>query len=128
HVCSTHVSLTATATTEIYTLSLHDALPISHVPKAGYDIKNSTYFIEDGSYLRLKNISLSYNITAEKLRKIGFSKLQPYFSASNWLTLTKYTGMDPEVNQCGNSVSVQGIDWRTYPHSRSFVLSLNLEF
>lgn len=101
---------------------------ITDVPKAGYDIKNSTYFIEDGSYLRLKNISLSYNITAEKLRKIGFSKLQPYFSASNLLTFTKYTGMDPEVNQWGDSGSVQGIDWGTYPHSRSFVVGLNLEF
>lgn len=98
------------------------------VPKAGYDIKNSTYFIEDGSFLRLKNISLSYNINAEKIKKIGFQKIQPYLSASNLLTLTKYTGMDPEVNQWGNSGSVQGIDWGTYPHSRSFVLGVNLEF
>lgn len=101
---------------------------ITDVPKAGYDIKNSTYFIEDGSFLRVKNISLNYNINAEKLKKIGFQKIQPYFSASNLFTLTKYTGMDPEVNQWGNSGSVQGIDWGTYPHSRSFVLGVNLEF
>ena len=101
---------------------------ITDVPKSGYDIKNSTYFIEDGSFLRLKNISLSYNINAEKIKKIGFQKIQPYFSASNLFTLTKYTGMDPEVNQWGNSGSVQGIDWGTYPHSRSFVLGVNLEF
>lgn len=101
---------------------------ITDVPKANFIIKNSTYFIEDGSYLRLKNVSLSYNFVSNKLKKIGIGKLQPYLSVSNLFTLTKYTGMDPEVNQWGNSGAVQGIDWGTYPHSRSFVVGLNLEF
>lgn len=59
---------------------------ISEVPKAGFDIKNSTYFIEDGSYLRVKDISLSYNIKANILKKWGINRLQPYFTASNLLT------------------------------------------
>ena len=101
---------------------------ITDVPKAGFNIKNSTYFVEDGSYLRLKNISLGYNITSESLRRIGIRKLQPYVSASNLLTWTNYTGMDPEVNQWGNNGAVQGIDWGTYPHSRSFVVGLNVGF
>lgn len=101
---------------------------ITDIPKANFNIKNSSYFIEDGSYLRLKNVSLSYNFSTEKLKKAGINKLQPYFSASNLFTLTKYTGMDPEVNQWGNNGAVQGIDWGTYPHSRSFVVGLNLEF
>ncbi|ULT27988.1 hypothetical protein KUH03_16105 [Sphingobacterium sp. E70] len=74
---------------------------ITHVPKAGFDIKNSSYFVEDGSYLRVKNISLGYSIAPERLKKIGIQKIQPYFSASNLFTLTKYSGMDPEVNQWG---------------------------
>lgn len=101
---------------------------ITDVPKAGFNIKNSTYFVEDGSYLRLKNISLGYNITSESLKRIGIRKLQPYVSASNLLTWTNYTGMDPEVNQWGNNGAVQGIDWGTYPHSRSFVIGLNVGF
>ncbi|WP_293299997.1 TonB-dependent receptor [Pedobacter sp. UBA4863] len=101
---------------------------ITDVPKANFNMKNSTYFIEDGSYLRLKNVSLSYNFATDKLKKVGIGKLQPYLSVSNLFTLTKYTGIDPEVNQWGNSGSVQGIDWGTYPHSRSFVVGLNLEF
>lgn len=101
---------------------------ITEVPKAGYDMKNSNYFIEDGSYLRLKNISLSYGFASEKLKRNGIQKIQPYFSASNLLTWTKYSGMDPEVNQWGGSGTIQGIDWGTYPHSRSFVIGVNLEF
>jgi hypothetical protein len=54
--------------------------------------------------------------------------LQPYVTLNNLLTLTKYKGMDPEVNQWGDSGAVQGIDWGTYPHSRSFVIGVNLEF
>lgn len=101
---------------------------ITHVPKAGFDMKNSTYFVEDGSYLRLKNISLGYAIAPERLKRMGIQKIQPYLSASNLLTWTKYSGMDPEVNQYGNSGRVQGIDWGTYPQSRSFVVGVNVEF
>ncbi|MNV02619.1 TonB dependent receptor [compost metagenome] len=84
--------------------------------------------MEDGSYLRVKNISLGYSIAPERLKKIGIQKIQPYFSASNLFTLTKYSGMDPEVNQWGNSGRVQGLDWGTYPQNRSFVLGVNVEF
>ena len=49
-------------------------------------------------------------------------------TATNLLTWTSYSGMDPEVNQWGNSGTVQGIDWGTYPHSRSYVFGINVEF
>ncbi|MFD1166140.1 SusC/RagA family TonB-linked outer membrane protein [Sphingobacterium daejeonense] len=101
---------------------------VTEVPRAGYDMKNSSYFIEDGSYIRLKNVSLSYNIKAPALSRIGINKLAPFISASNLITLTKYTGMDPEVNQWGNSGRVQGLDWGTYPQTRAFVVGLNMEF
>ena len=101
---------------------------VTEVPRAGYDMKNSSYFVEDGSYIRLKNISLSYNIKAPALSKIGINKLAPFISATNLITLTKYTGLDPEVNQWGNSGRVQGLDWGTYPQTRSFVFGLNMEF
>jgi hypothetical protein len=101
---------------------------VKEVPKAGFDIRNSSYFIEDGSFLRVKNISLSYNIQGQLLKRLKISRLQPYVSASNLLTWTNYSGMDPEVNQWGNSGAVQGIDWGTYPQSKSFVLGVNVEF
>lgn len=101
---------------------------ITDVPKAGFDMKNSTYFIEDGSYLRIKDISISYNFTGAWMKRAGISRLQPYFTATNVWTFTKYKGIDPEVNQWGTSGAVQGIDWGTYPQCRSFVFGLNVEF
>lgn len=101
---------------------------ITDIPKAGFNLQPSTYFIEDGSYLRVKDITLSYNFTGSVLKRAGISRLQPYLTASNLLTLTKYKGMDPEVNQWGNSGAVQGIDWGTYPHSKTFVFGVNVEF
>ncbi len=101
---------------------------ITDVPKAGWNMRNSTYFIEDGSYIRVKDISLSYDIRGKWMQKAGITRLQPYFTVSNLLTFTHYSGMDPEVNQWGNSGAVQGIDWGTYPHCKSYVFGINVEF
>jgi hypothetical protein len=101
---------------------------ITDVPKAGFNLQPSSFFIEDGSYLRLKDVTFSYNIKGAALTRAGISRLQPYVTASNLFTITKYSGMDPEVNQWGNSGAVQGIDWGTYPHSKTFVFGVNVEF
>lgn len=101
---------------------------ITNIPKAGFDIKNSSYFVEDGSYLRVKNISLSYNVKSALLKNLGISRLQPYLTLNNVVTFTKYKGIDPEVNQYGNSGTVQGVDYGTYPQSKSFLFGLNVEF
>ena len=98
------------------------------IPKAGFDMRVSDYFIEDGSYIRLKDLTIAYDFSGAWMKKIGMTKLQPYFSAQNLLTLTRYMGMDPEVNQYGNSGTVQGLDYGTYPQTRSFVLGINIEF
>lgn len=101
---------------------------ITDVPKASFTLRNSSYFVEDGSYLRLKNITLSYNFSGKWMKKIGLARLQPYFTANNLLTWTSYSGMDPEVNQYGNNGAVQGVDYGTYPHCRSYVFGVNVEF
>ena len=101
---------------------------ITDVPKANWNIKNSTYFVENGSYLRIKDITLSYNFSGKWMQKLGISQLQPYVTLNNIVTFTKYSGMDPEVNQWGASGAVQGIDWGTYPHCKSYVFGLNIDF
>lgn len=101
---------------------------ITDVPKAGFDMKTSSFYVEDGSFLRIKDISLSYNVKGRLLDKWGIARFQPYVTATNLVTWTNYSGMDPEVNQWGNSGAIQGIDWGTYPHTRSFVFGLNVEF
>jgi TonB-dependent starch-binding outer membrane protein SusC len=104
---------------------------ITYMPRATTAKDNlvaSTRFIEDGSYLRVKVVTLSYNIEAKLLKKWGIARVQPYITCQNLLTLTKYTGFDPEVNQFSNSATTQGIDWGTYPQSRSYVIGINVEF
>lgn len=101
---------------------------ITDVPKANFNIAHSTYFVEDGSYLRVKDITLSYNVRGKLLNKLGVGRLQPYFTASNLLTWTSYKGMDPEVNQYADKGYILGIDYGTYPQSKSFVFGVNIEF
>ena len=101
---------------------------ITDMPKAGWNMRNSTYFVEDGSYIRIKDISLAYDIKGKWMKKVGITRIQPYFTASNLVTFTHYSGMDPEVNQWGNSGAVQGIDWGTYPHCKSYVFGVNIDF
>jgi hypothetical protein len=101
---------------------------ITDVPKANFNLQPSSYFIEDGSYLRVKDITLSYNLRLPALKKLGISTIRPYVTATNLITFTKYTGMDPEVNQWGDNGHVQGIDWGTYPQNKSWVYGLNVEF
>jgi hypothetical protein len=103
---------------------------IAKIPKAGAEsmMYMSSYFIEDGSYMRVKDVSLSYRFTGKTLKKWGISRLQPYLTASNLWTLTQYSGMDPEVNQWGNNGAVQGVDWGTYPQTKSFIIGVNVEF
>jgi TonB-linked SusC/RagA family outer membrane protein len=104
---------------------------VTYMPRATSAKDNlvaSTRFIEDGSYLRVKTLTFSYNVQAKFLQKLKIAKVQPYFTAENLLTFTKYSGFDPEVNQFGGSAVTQGIDWGTYPQSKSYIFGLNVEF
>ncbi|WP_353332696.1 SusC/RagA family TonB-linked outer membrane protein [Bacteroides sedimenti] len=92
------------------------------------NLKNSSRFVEDGSYLRLKALTFSYNFSGKLLKKWSINRLQPFFTAQNLLTFTNYKGFDPEVNQEGGSALVQGIDWGTYPQTKSYVFGVNVEF
>lgn len=86
----------------------------------------SDYFVEDGSYLRIKNMQLGYSIPANIVKRVGLSQARFYVSAQNLLTLTKYSGLDPEI---GSSSSItSGIDQGYYPQARVFTLGVNLKF
>jgi TonB-linked SusC/RagA family outer membrane protein len=103
----------------------------TYMPRATTDKKNllpSTRFVEDGSYLRLKSLTLSYSLSSKLLKKVNIGRIQPYFTAQNLFTLTKYKGFDPEVSQYGGDPKVQGVDYGTYPQSKSYVVGFNVEF
>ncbi len=81
--------------------------------------------IEDGSFLRINNVSLGYTLPKEWLKKSKISNLRIYFTAYNLYVFTKYSGYDPEVNVINNAIT-RGVDFSAYPRSKSFVTGLNI--
>jgi len=96
------------------------------------DQRVSSRWIYDGSYIRLKNVSLGYSFQNLILNKWNIRKLRLFVSAQNILTITKYKGYDPEVNfnSIGNANSNKnlGLDYGSYPTAKSFTFGLNIEF
>jgi TonB-linked SusC/RagA family outer membrane protein len=104
------------------------------VPKAfgGRSRRSSTRWIQDGSFIRLKNLALGYNLPNSALEKMGLRKFRIYVSAQNILTITGYTGYDPEVNYrtdgATNGNRNLGLDYASYPNAKSYTLGLNIGF
>lgn len=97
----------------------------TYMPKIG-DLKVSSRFIEDGSFLRVKSINLSYNFPHTLSNKLKLNSLTVYASVQNAYTFTNYSGMDPEVNYSGDSDFVMGTDFFTYPQARSFNFGIKI--
>ncbi len=85
-------------------------------------------YVEDGSYIKLKNISLGYNFSTGLLSRLHIKQLRVYVSAQNLVTWTNYTGIDPEVNFYDSDNTKQGIDYGVYPAYRTFLGGINLTF
>ncbi|RPE12506.1 SusC/RagA family TonB-linked outer membrane protein [Chitinophaga lutea] len=89
----------------------------------------STRFVEDGSYLRFKNIQLAYNLPVQKFGWKWMKSAQVYASGQNLITFTKYSWYDPEVNAYGGANSVnQGIDYAIYPTNKSVTFGIRCGF
>ncbi len=95
----------------------------------------STRYVENGSYLRLKTVTLGYSIPTENLKRLKISRFMVYCTVENLLTFTKYSGFDPEVSAFSasgqgatNQNTAPGVDFGTYPQSRDFTLGLNITF
>jgi len=85
----------------------------------------SERYVKDGSYLRLKVVTLSYNIPVSKIRWLGAAQL--YVSGTNLLTFTNYPGLDPEVNTRGNAI-FRGVDQNSYPSAKMLTVGTKLVF
>lgn len=103
---------------------------ITDIPRSRniFNVNNSTRFVEDGSYIRLKSITLSYKVLDKNPRFSEIRNLSVFVTGRNLLTFTKYSGFDPEVNAYGNSAVELGIDYGTYPQSRTLIFGINVEF
>jgi TonB-linked SusC/RagA family outer membrane protein len=100
--------------------------PVRNDPMRNEYLRVSDRWVEDGSYLRVKNITLSYTIPSDITGKVGISRLRAYVTGQNLVTFTHYTGYDPEVNSY-SGLQV-GVDDGAYPQSRTVIFGLNLEF
>lgn len=88
----------------------------------------SSRYLEDGSFIRLRNITLGYTLPRHVVERIGVSRLRAYVQATNLLTFTNYGGLDPEVSSQSNNQNTAGYDWATVPQPRTFQLGFNLTF
>jgi hypothetical protein len=93
---------------------------VTNVPKAGSSsaLFISDRFVEDGTYVRLKAVTLGYNFK----KALGFNNINLYVTGQNLFTITNYSGFDPEVNSNGGSII--GIDYGVYPQVRTFIVGL----
>jgi TonB-dependent starch-binding outer membrane protein SusC len=93
---------------------------------------SSSRWVYDGSYIRLKNISLGYNVPQTIINRAGFSSLRLTVSAQNLITFTKYDGLDPEVNYRSTGATDSnrnlGLDYGSYPTNKSITFGLKLGF
>lgn len=87
----------------------------------------SSYFIEDGSYLRMKTLQIGYNFPATLISRIGIERMRVYVQAQNLFTITNYSGLDPEVNFTGEGTTSQmGIDQGVYPASKVYQVGVSI--
>lgn len=104
--------------------------PNSKYPKINPAERNvfSNAQVEDGSFLRIKNITFGYSLPATLLQRAKVTRLRLYASLNNLLTFTKYRGYDPEVNAFGQSNLLQGIDYGGYPLARTIIGGIQVGF
>ncbi|RDB07040.1 SusC/RagA family TonB-linked outer membrane protein [Runella aurantiaca] len=87
-----------------------------------------SWAVEDGSFLRINNLTVGYSLPSEVLKKIKLSRFRAFATVNNLATLTKYTGYDPEVNTRRSDPLTQGVDFAGYPRAKTWVLGVNLTF
>lgn len=106
--------------------------PSNLFPRANAnDVFNSAFssrFVEDASYIRLKNITLGYELPADIIEKVGLNRFRIFGSATNLFTITDYSGYDPEGNAYAGTTNIVGIDSGTYPMAKTYTVGVNLGF
>jgi TonB-dependent starch-binding outer membrane protein SusC len=86
------------------------------------------YLMEDGSYLRMREVTIGYSLAPKVLSKLKMSKVRLYATATNLFTLTKYTGYNPDVNTYGNNSGIFNVDFGSYPMYSTFLIGFNVGF
>jgi TonB-dependent starch-binding outer membrane protein SusC len=93
----------------------------------GSNVASSAY-IENGSFLKLKNFTVGYTLSPDVAKKLSVTKIRFYFSTQNLFTITSYKGLDPEIGLQNGNATQNGIDNGTYPSSKYYTVGLNVVF
>jgi hypothetical protein len=129
-----------TSNAQLYQNALTDALnywtvdnPNTNIPRpigalSNTNLEISDRYVEDGSYVRIQNVTLGYSLPNSLISKAKLSRVKVYASAQNLFTFTKYSGYDPEIGSLNQNVLLSGIDNGRYPSPRTFSFGLNVEF
>ncbi len=96
--------------------------------QAGYDTNNDTHRMEDGSFIRGRNLSLSYSFPTDWTSQLGLRNLRVYATAQNFFTLTSFPGYDPEVSTAGDEFARGRAAYFEYPKARTITLGVNIDF
>lgn len=106
-----------------------NSVPILNSASKNNNLRTSNFYVEDGSYLRLKTLSIGYTLDNNLVKKLNLSDLHLYVSGQNLLTFTKYTGVDPEIGQSSEADYLSnGVDNGFYPQPRMFSIGLDVKF
>lgn len=118
------------AWSESNTGSAVPALPDPADKTSAMEYATSSYYIQDGSFLKLKNLQIGYNLPADKLfgQNTSFTKLRVHLGVTNVFTLTKYEGLDPEVTATPSDYPALGVDFGVYPQARQYTFGVSLGF
>jgi hypothetical protein len=102
-------------------------LPILNATDTYSNSIANTYLVEKGSYLRARTIQLGYNFPKTMMSGLGVSNLRLYLQGQNMFTVTKYSGVDPDVTTLGSETGM-GIDMGWYPNPKQYIMGLNISF
>ena len=101
------------------------------IPRADYEDRNLTSrFVEDGSFIRLQSINLSYNLSSDATQSLGLKSFQIYSNIENVFLWTKYTGFDPEVSVARGqrAITSQNLDYGAYPRTLNITFGAKIGF
>ncbi|WP_245729164.1 SusC/RagA family TonB-linked outer membrane protein [Niabella drilacis] len=103
-------------------------IPAPYRSRPSIEMLSNSYFVQDGSYLKLKLAQIGYNFKINGALKDKIRNLRLYVSGTNLFTITKYSGLDPEVTSSPGTYAAPGVDLGMYPISRQYLVGLNVTF
>lgn len=101
-------------------------VPSAYRGASDFEFASSSYYVQDGSFFRMRNLQIGYTFPSAKLFNNKVRNLRLYLSGTNLFTITNYTGLDPEVSQIGSTFSALGVDLGIYPVSRQYLFGISL--